>query len=215
MKNLIVKKLSIAFLFIACAFIIYNCDDAGVIETKTDYCISGRISGWSYGSKTLHAYLRNNSGNSFSIASCPVNSNGDFNLCLPTSVPDSALFTSDSIFYSGCSGGNVSFNPPDVKGTEILSFKITSGETPVGYIIYNNYDTLFEGAFSIMYIWVNKDVSVSGSKYCGSDTLIFIGSAVSGWNLIVKTYISLALPGYTILYNNVQPSSAMWKYKSY
>lgn len=196
-------------------FFYFSCDDAGIAPKNQDYCITGQISNWSGGEKTLHAYLRNSQGGSFSIANCPIDASGNFNLCLPASVPDSALYTSDSIFYMGCSGGTVNFNPPDVRGSEISSFKVKDNNTVVGYIRNNNYDTLYAGAFSLMYLWVNKDVSVSGTKYCTSDTLIFDGSAVSGWNKVVKHYTAVSGFNYTIVYNTSEPLGGTWKYTSY
>jgi len=200
-----------SFLILLAAFLYFNCDDAGVKPDENPFCISGTISGYTLGEKTLHAYIRNSSGASFSFATCPIDANGNFNLCMPSTVPDSALYTSDSIFYIGCDSGNVVFNPPTVKGTEISSFRIKSGDTTIAWLRRNNYDTLYPGAFSIMYIYTTVNVTVTGSEFCNFDTLTFNGSATSPWTKVVKHCTRVMGPGTSYHYDLNEPSGAIWE----
>ena len=217
MKNTLLKQGLIFSLVAAIALFCFNCDDSGVVTAENEnYCISGQISNWTGGSnKTLHARIYSVSGVRYSIANCPIDAGGNFSVCMPTSVSDTTLFTSDSIFYSGCTSGTVTFNPPDVKGAEIYDFRVKSGDTTIGTVKKNNYDTLSPGAFSVMYIFVTKDVTVTGTKICTSDTLNFDGSATTGWNKVVKHCTRTIGAGTTYLHNTSEPAGAIWKYNPF
>ena len=203
-------------LFIATlAFVYLSCDDAGVELQTQQFCISGQIAGWTSGSnKSLYAYVYGESHHIYSFANCPIDAQGNFNLCLP-SLSDTTLLPADSIFFSGCNGGNVTFNPPDGKGAEIYNFKVKSGDTVIGGLIRKNYDTLYPGAFSVNYIYSNKSIAVSGYKYCSPDTLNFNGTSNNGWTKIVKNCTRTQGTGTTYLDNTMEPSGAIWKYTIY
>jgi hypothetical protein len=205
------RQTIVVFIIFTSSIIYFNCDDAGVTVKDKHFCISGQISNWTLGTKTLHAYVRNASGSSFSGANCPVDANGNFNLCLPSGVGDSALYASDSIFYLGCDSGNVVFNPSNVRGTEISSFRIKNGDSTVASLRRNNYDTLYPGAFSIMYVYTNIDVTVTGKEYCNFDTLTFNGSASAPWTKVVKHCTRVAGPGTSYTYDTNEPSGAVWE----
>jgi hypothetical protein len=189
----------------------FSCDDSGVIVKENAVCISGQIINYTLGPKTLHAYIRNNAGSSFSGANCPIDASGNFNLCLPDNLGDSALYASDSIFFLGCDSGNVVFNPSTVRGTEISSFRIKSGDTTIANLRRNNYDTLYPGAFSIMYVYTNINVTVTGREYCNFDTLTFNGSAVAPWTKVVKHCTRITGPGTSYTYDTDEPSGAVWE----
>jgi hypothetical protein len=201
-----------SFILFVSAVIYFSCDDAGVIVKDETFCISGQITNWTLGTKTLHAYVRNKSGASFSAANCPVDASGNFNLCLPETITETALYTSDSIFFIGCDSGNVVFNPPNVKGTEISSFRVKSGDSTVANIRRNNYDTLYPGAFSVMYIYTNIDVTVTGNEYCNWDTLTFNGSATAPWTKVVKHCTRVLGPGTSYTYDTDEPPGAVWEW---
>jgi len=216
--NILSFKETILFLsLVILANTCFNCGDTGTTSDESSgYCIRGRITSWTPGQKTLHAYIRSSNGSSYSVSSCPVASDGSFNLCLPLKISDTSLSSSDSIFYTGCSGGNVIFDPPDVRGTELINFNIKSGDSVIGYLKCNNYETLFQGAYYLKYIWVNKRVNVTGSTICSSDTLVFNGTAVSEWNKVSVIYNRISTTaGATILYKFSEPGGAEWKYFSY
>lgn len=213
----ICRRASGALLVIAlCAISYFKCGDDAVTNPDTQFCITGTITNWTLGAKTLHAYVRDVSGGGVSAANCPIDAQGNFNLCLPATLSDTLLFRADSIFYQGCHG-NVTFNPPDTRGTQISSFKVKNGDTVIGYIQKNNYDTLYVGAFSVGYVWVNKDMSASGDyEYCfPGDTLRFSGSITSGWDKIVKNCTRTVGSGTSYLYNTTEPPGAVWEYRSY
>jgi hypothetical protein len=85
-------------------------------------------------------------------------------LRLLASVPDSALY--NPILYLLAAAERTLIH----RMSAAKSASIKDSNTVIGYIRNNNYDTLYAGAFSLMYLWVNKDVSVTGTKYCTSDT---------------------------------------------
>jgi hypothetical protein len=217
MKTLTLKNVILILSISIPSFFYINCDDSGtVVKQNEQYCISGKISSWTGGEKTLHAYIRSSRGGSYSIANCPINTGGNFNLCLPAEISDTTLYSSDSIFYIGCHGGTVNFNPPDVRGTEILSFKVKDGTTIAGYIKCSNYTTLYPGAYYLMYVWVNKNVTVTGSNVCLGDTLNFNGTAALGWTKVSRIYTRVGTTGgNTISYTTTEPGGAEWKYYSY
>jgi hypothetical protein len=66
-----------------------------------------------------------------------------------------------------------------------------------------------------MYIYVNKNITASGTKYCSGDTLQFNGSAVAGWNQIIKNYTVVNGTHRTIEFNNTEPSGAYWRFTLY
>jgi hypothetical protein len=177
------------------------------------YCITGKFNGWTGGNnKTLHANIYSASHHIYSIAKCPIDAQGNFNLCLPSVIADTTLMFADSIFYSGCTSGNVLFNPSDTKGVEVYNFRIKSGDTIVGSARYNNHDTLITGSIDVMYVFANKNVSVTGYKVCTSDTLRFNGTAISGWTRVVKKCIRRGYPSDTFLYDTSEPTGAVWKF---
>ena len=217
MKKIFFSKILPVIFVLICSVIYFNCDDSGVTteETNTDFCINAKLSNWIPGNKTLYANIYSSSHHIYPVASCSVDNDGNFNLCFPKTLSDTALFSADSIFYSGCTGGNVTFNPPDVQGLEIYNFRVKSGGTVVGSVDCNNfvrYDSIKAGDFEVMFIYVDKDVSVNGFKLCSGDTLKFNGTAVTGWNKVIKHYTRVTPGSKTILYDNYEPPGAVWEY---
>jgi hypothetical protein len=194
------------------AIFYFGCDDSAVTNSNTQFCISGTISNWTLGTKTLQARIYGRTHVRYEIANCPIDAGGNFNICLPVSLSDTALMAADSIFYSGCSNGNVTFNPPDTKGAELYDFRVKSGDTVKGFVKRNNYSVLFVGAFSVMYVYADKQVAVSGWKYCSGDTLNFDGTANLGWTKVIKNCTRTVGAGTTYLYNTTEPSGGIWKF---
>ncbi len=216
MKNSIFKRTGILIIIAILALIYFSCDDSGVVAPKTDtqFCITAKLSGWVPGNKTLYAQVNSNSSGFFRVANCPVDSAGNFNLCLPDLL-DTTLFPADSIFYSGCNGGTVSFIPPDAIGTQIFNFRVVQDSVVCGAVDCNNfsrYDSIKAGDFEMMFIYVNKLVTASGYKLCDNDTLAFSGTAQKGWNKIFKHYTRVDPNSRTILYDMVEPPGAVWEY---
>ena len=217
MKSFIFRHSLLTLIIFLSSLIYYSCgDDSVVTPTIQQTCITGQISNWTAGTnKTLYAYVYNRNHIIYPFANCPVDAQGNFNLCLPA-LSDTTLLTSDSVFYRGCSGGNVTFNPPDGLGAELYNFKVKdSNNTVVGSLTKSNYDTLYPGAFSVSYVYTNKDINVSGFKYCSPDTLNFNGTALSGWTKFVKNCTRTVGAGTTYLYNTTEPPGAIWKYHAY
>jgi len=216
MKPTIIKQASIIIMFALTAVIYFNCDDSGVNPTNNPLTISGQISGWNLGNKTLSARIESVTGHNYEIANCPIDASGNFSLTLPATVSDTTLYSGDSVFTMGCSG-TVTINPADSKGTRMWRFNVMDTITVLGYIRFCNYDTLFAGAFEDVFLYVNKDLSVSGTQYCfPGDTIMYNGTAKSGWNTVYENYIrKFSAYGYVILYNNTQPSGGAWKFVSF
>ena len=189
-----------------------KCGDDAVTITDTQFCVSGKISNWTRGTKTLQARFYGESHTRYEIVNGPIDAEGNFNLCLPLTMPDTSLMRADSIFYSGCSGGTATFNPPDARGGEIYDFRVKSGDTVIGFVKRNNYDTLYPGAFSIMYVYANQSVTGTGWKYCSPDTLNFNGTANTGWTKVTKNCTRTIGTGTTYLYNTTEPAGAVWKF---
>lgn len=210
------KKLFILLVLVFGIIYYFGCGDSAVNTTTTNFdgCIKATLSGWIPGNKLLYAQMNSNASGIYKVAECTVDSTGNFNLCLP-SLSDTTLYSSDSIFYAGCHTGNVTFNPPDVRGTQIFNYRVRLGTQIVGAVdcvTYTRSDSIKSGDFEVMYIYVNKNVTVTGSKICNSDTLQFNGSAVAGWNKIIKHYVSVSQTGRTILYDGTEPPGAIWRY---
>lgn len=216
MKATIIRQAAIITALALLAVIYFNCDDSGVTTpTNNPLTISGQISGWTLGTKTLSARITSVSHHNYEIASCPIDAMGNFSLTLPATVSDTTLYSGDSVFAMGCSG-TVNITPADSKGSKIWHFNVQDGATVLGFIRFCNYDNLFAGAFEHVYLFVNKNLSVSGQQYCTGDTLMYNGNATSGWNKVYENYIrKFSANGYVILYNNTEPSGGEWKYVSY
>lgn len=194
------------------AIFYFGCGDESVTNTNTQFCISGTISNWTRGTKTLQARIYSRTHTVYEIANTQIDAGGNFNLCLPTTLSDTALMAADSIFYSGCTGGNVTFNPPDARGVEIYDFRVKDGNTIIGFLKRNNYTVLFAGAFSVMWVYADKQVAVSGWKYCTGDTLKFNGTANLGWTKVVKNCTRTVGSSQTYLYNTTEPAGGIWKF---
>src|SRR5213078_1052292 len=119
MKSSLFRHSLLILTILLLSFAYYSCgDDTAVTPTTQQMCIRGQISNWTAGSnKTLYAYVYNRNHLIYPFANCPIDAQGNFNLCLPA-LSDTTLLTSDSVFFRGCSGGNVTFNPPDGLGAE-------------------------------------------------------------------------------------------------
>jgi hypothetical protein len=204
------------------SIIYFHCDDAGILKVEgvsSDSCINATLSGWvSVSNRYLNAKVNSNGSFIYLLAECPVDINGSFDLCFPPLL-DTTLYPSDSIFYTSCGPGTVTFNPPDVKGTKIYNYRVTQGphsdSNIVGAVDCNSYinsTTLQAGDFDVEYIYVNKDVTVTGFKVCGDDTLRFNGAAVKGWNKIIKHYTRINGTSRTMLYDMIEPPGAVWEY---
>jgi hypothetical protein len=210
-------KSLVSFLLLIITFVFLSCDDAGITKpenTSADSCINGTLSNWIPGDKYLYAQVNSNASWIYHLAECPVENSGAFNLCLP-SLADTTLFPSDSIFYTNCTNGTVTFEPPDVRGTMIYNYRVRQDSEIVGAVDCNNfvrYDSIKAGDFEVEYIYVNKPVTVTGYKVCGDDTMRFNGSAVPGWNKIIKYYTRVQGSSRTILYDMIEPPGAVWEY---
>lgn len=218
MKNSIFKGTGVLVAIILLALTYFACDDSGVTTTITNpqFCITGKLSGWipGAGNKKLFAQILSNAGGFYWFANCPVDGQGNFNLCLPSFL-DTTLYPSDSIFYSGCTGGNVTFDPHDVRGNEMYNFRVFQDSEIVGNISYCNFtrwDSIKAGDFEIGFVYVNKTVTMTGSKICNGDTLQFDGTAQSGWNKFFKHYQRVSPTSRTILYDMIEPPGASWVY---
>ena len=212
------KKMVLAVIISSIVIIQLNCDDSSVSTPQnTQLCVSGQVSNWTYGSnKTVQAKILSETHNNYIVASTTIDAQGNFNICLPATVSDTSLYVGDSIFTTGCSKINVNFNPPDTKGTQVWNFMVYSSDSLMGYLKKNNYSVISAGAYSLIYIYVNKNVTVSGWEYCfPGDTSRFDGTAISGWNKIVKNCIRADTASRTYLYNTTEPSGGVWKFVSY
>lgn len=212
MKKIIIREILVFFLISISAIIYFSCDDSGVAPEEPRHCISGKITDWTLGQKTLCANISGPNQVSWSIACTPIDSQGNFLICLPVVLPDSLLLAPDQIFTAGCSGGVVTFNPPDVKGNLVMSFIVYDGATVIGEIRRNNFDTISTSAFSVIYLNTSKSTVVTGQKVCGIDTLNFNVSAIPGWTPVGKHYTKISGSSVTYQFNNTVPAGSQWKF---
>lgn len=212
MKKIILREVPLFLLILFASIIYFSCDDSGVAPEDPTFCISGTITNWTQGTKTLEAYVQDASFSSYAIASAPIDAQGNFNICVPLNMPDSSLVLAESIFTAGCPGGTITFDPADVKGNVILMFKVMDGATQIGDIRKTNSDTLYPGAFSIMYLNTNKNTVATGQKICSADTLNFNVTAVSGWTKIARHCTKTSGTSVTYQFNNNEPAGANWKF---
>ena len=210
--NKIILRYLLAIILIIVFIIEYNCNDTTVTPQNQQFCISGQIPNWNHCTKTLEAKILSATNHKYIIATSSIDDQGNFNICLPSTVSDTSLFSADSIFIMGCYGGNVVFNPPDARGTQIWELLVYDGSNFMGYLKKNNYTNLFVGAFSLMYVYVNKNVAATGWEYCyPKDTSKFDASGTSGWNKVVKNCTAINGSSRTFLYNMTEPSGGIWK----
>ena len=210
MKTKILKHLLIVIIITVTVFIYFNCsDDTATNPTNTSFTLSGQISGWTLSTKTLSAHIQSVSNHNYEIANCPIDSKGNFSLTLPATISDTTMYSGDSVFSMGCNG-NVTINPSSSKGSKIWRLNVMDGSNVIGYIRCCNYDNLAPGAFEEVYLFVNQNLSVSGTQFCfQGDTIMYSGSATSGWNKVIENYVRQFSTGYVILYNNTEPSGAV------
>lgn len=202
----------VLFIIISTALMYFNCGDTSVVEPPGDFSVTGRISAWTLGSgKTLIAYVRTPAGTS-SISYSTVETDGSFSMKFPATLSESALFSVDSFFYSGCPLGTITINNSDARCSELITFKVQEGDSVYGFVSKKNYDTVYEGAFSIGYLWTTKDFTASGRTICNSDSVVLDCSVHTGWNFFVRNYTRVTSDGKTILFNTSEPSGAEWKF---
>jgi len=217
MKLTIIRNISLVALFAFITLIYFNCSDNNPTGTNnsSSNVISGKVTGWSLGTKTISAKLNSRSGSQYEICSCPIDANGNFSLTLPDAVADTALFHADTLFTFRCAG-NVQINPADSRAAYIYDLDVMDSTQVRGYIEFNNYDTIAAGACVETYYYVNKNFTVNGTQYCNSlDSVIYNCTFNKGWNKIYAHVLKFSGNQLTAAYNNTICSGAVWKYKPY
>jgi len=189
------------------------CDDAGV-TTAPDYYISGTVSNWAYGHRTLEARFFGQSRVPYTIASATIDPQGKFNLKLPSTIADAELLPADSIFVPECTGG-IAFAPPSIRGGILIELQVKDGTIPTGTLQKNNYDSLYPGAYSVFWIYFKTQATFFGYKVCGSDSLNFNGTAGAGWNKIIRTCTRIDSSATYQFSTDEEPGDAIWKFQSY
>jgi hypothetical protein len=213
-KHIIHKGLTVTVLFLAILYL--KCGD-NAVSTNSVFRglpgISGKISNWTYGGNfILKAEMFSKLDNFFILSSCPIDSLGNFSLSFPASISDTTIFGGDSLFYETWPG-IISVNPIDAKGNEIHNLQVFFDSSYFGSIKKGDYYSAPEaGSFDESFLFVNKDVNVTGYKCIASDTLKFNFSAVAGWNMIDRHFERVSAEGNTVLYNNTEPSGGVWKF---
>jgi len=190
----------------------FNCSDDSVSPTSSPLTITGTISNWDTTKAILQAQIYSETHNIYSIASCTIDTKGNFSLTLPASLSDTSLFRADSIFTRGCNGnGTAVFNPPDAKGNEIYLFNVyDTNNRWLGQIARNNSVLIQPGTFNATYMYANETVTASGYRVCMGDSLFFNGSASTVWSELVETYTRSNDSIYSAIYSNTEPAGGRW-----
>lgn len=217
MKKTIHRKFTLLILILFTSLISFNCDDSGIIKPEEPpFSITGKIINWvPFGQKIVFANIFSASQIVYPVSYCSIDNEGNFILKPPESYSDTTLMPVETIFFSGCTGGNAYFIPSGVKGVKIYSFTVKYIDSIIGSINYDNfskYDSIKAGYFEVMYVFTNQKVTGTGFMLSGTDTVKFEAETVLGWNKIVKHYTRVDSYGKTILYDTNEPSGAAWEY---
>jgi hypothetical protein len=217
MKITILKKFYLLILILFASLITFNCDDSGIVKPEeTPFSISGKIINWvPFGQKIILANIFSARQFIYTVSYCSIDNEGKFSLYPPESYSDTTKMPVETIFFSGCTGGNAYFNPSDVKGVKIYNFSVKYIDSIIGSVDYDNfskYDSLKAGYFEVMYVFTNQKVTGTGFMLNGADTIKFEAETVLGWNKIVKHYTRVDSTGKTILFDTNEPAGAVWEY---
>ncbi len=223
MKSLI-KLLITIFVVI----FIYSCSNDTIVNNTTPsqlFTMNGTIENWILGGNVkLKAELFDI--NLFIpplvLDSTIMNTNGAFTLNLKN-APDSLLYPITFTYDSSCTG-NVTVNPPNTKSnfnpnlTFPYGLDLYNDSVFIGFIYRSNYGpdtTDITGWFFAHYLYLNQNVSITGSIICNSgteqDTTIYNFSGTRGWNKVVVLVNSNTQYGSTVTISAIEPAGGKWR----
>jgi hypothetical protein len=183
------------------------------------YTLNGTIENWTLGGNIqLKAELfdTNIYGNSIVISTDTVSTGGAFSL--EFNVPnDSFLYPIAFNIDTSCIS-TVIVNPAGTKSSSSVGLGLFNDLSHFGYIYKSNYntDTTFvPGIFFVQYLYLNQNVSITGSVICidsnFQSTISYNFSGVRGWNKVVVLYNS-----YTdITVSANEPAGGKWYVDTY
>jgi hypothetical protein len=187
--------------------------------------ISGKIVDWPYGSdKTLKAgfYVVGSNLELFvTIDTCSIDNDGNFNLTSLAVPPGIYLISLDS-FMNGSSYSKTNFDISNHVTKTLdyyLGFFIFSKEssrfiTSIYKAYHNRFDSSTAEYYNIEYMYVDRDVSIKGSRSESNPYNTVIKNAnlnfKAGWNKIVIKEV-YSKDSSTIDFSGNEPAEAIWK----
>jgi hypothetical protein len=215
------------FYYLLISLAIFSCkkDDNSGSGGSSITSISGKIDNWTLGSdKALKAgfNIRNSNFELFVlIDTCSIDDNGNFKFTSLANPSDNYLIPIDSALY-GSSAKNKTYNISNKAAKALngdLNFRIYSEETGefVGYL-YKEYtassDSRSAGDFHVGYNYVDRDVSITGSRLESDDaytaTVKANLSLKAGWNKIVNKIVSRSETSSVQEISGNEPAGAKW-----
>jgi hypothetical protein len=212
------------YLFIS--LVIFSCKKENNDTGSSITSISGKIDNWPYGSdKILKAGFSAGGSNVLenfvTIDSCSIDDNGNFNLS-SLAVPSAIYLVSLDSLWNGSDNYNSNFNISN-HVTKILqyelSFFIFSKESSrfinsIYKSYHNRSDSSYAAYYYINFYYVNRNVSITGSRSISYSTDTVIRNAnlslKAGWNKIVTKEVSSSHTT-TIDFSGNEPAEAIWK----
>jgi hypothetical protein len=200
---------------------IYSCGNDTIVNPVTSsgpFTLNGNIENWIYGGNIkLKAQLSDTNyfGNSMLLDSNIVSVNGAFSLKL--NVPPDSLLYPITFYPDTTCIVNVNVNPPNTRSSNILNLNLFSDSMQVGYIYRSNYinDTaIVPGEFFVYYMYLNQNVSITGSVICSNiyyhDTIVYNFSGIRGWNKVVIYYESITNNSLKYIISTNEPAGGKW-----
>src|SRR4030095_8778701 len=212
------KRLLLLSLIITTAFILYNCDDAGIANTEAPtYEVTGTINSWSLGSdKVLKAIVTDPGNNIFLADSTSISSTGGFTLKLKTPADNflSTYVIPDPSGYT-CTG-TLTINPSTLKNATVAFDVYDASNTRIGGIQRKKFPGPLPqpGYFILSYLYFDNDAAVTGDKLCSSmtDSIRAIGNynGNKGWDPVISLWDSVRVGYQRIQITWLDPPGGAW-----
>lgn len=189
----------------ALAFTACNNDDESSVENSP---LGGSIIGWSYGDKQAAALLYNDIGNLVTLTSTGISSKGNFSFSVLPPPPVECLHPLNLI-----GGAELSYSNPTVQAsgfTDLMVFEPNAAliaDNSIGDLYYSRFvpyklnGKIIEGvpglgSFEVEYMYVDKNVTITGTKTeeeSEGGVTVSIATAVNleliaGWNVAYHTF---------------------------
>jgi hypothetical protein len=219
------------FFYVLFSLVIFSCkkDNNGTSAGTSVTSISGKIDIWTLGSNKIlkvgfYNETSNYSNEFISVDSSSIDNNGNFNLTSLANPSSIYLVPIDSALYRS-NTKNRTFNISNKSAKALrsdLNFRIYSNESgePIGYL-YKEYrassDSNTAGDFYVGYNYVDRDVSITGSRLESEDNYTATVKAnlilKAGWNKTVNKVVSRSETSSTQEISINEPAGAKWIYE--
>jgi len=214
------KKLLIFIIIITGAAYLNSCTDNITNSTGTDvFKVSGKVENWTNGNNKIVA-VYNISGYPFKIGldTAAISNEGNFEFEIKNPLTENLDTLTISTGGSQCEG-LISINPAETKYTSLVLEAYNAEDSLIGYIEKRNFETqLMPGAGFVYYIYIENNVSITGTEICSNitDTTAlncnFTGN--KGWQKICESIDDITPTRITCSISNLEPSNTKWYFYS-